>query len=192
MALTKKKVVYPSKTTLNLAMRRKSEFHPKRLVPLLLVLFLCAALFGKFAVSDRLQRVNEAQARLTALQSQKTDLLAATADYDEVAERYRLYSVGWMTEEEAALVDRVGMLDLIESELMGKGRVLGLTASGNLLSVQLSGITLDDTSTIVERLYQRDDVVNVSVYTATTAEETGSNAAVSLIVTMTAEGGEAE
>lgn len=190
ITLGKRRAVYPSKTTLNLAMKEKSQFHPKRLVPLLVLLLAAAALFGKFAVADRIAAVYQAQAELSALNAQISDLQRATADFNDVSDQYRRYSVGWMTGEEQAMVDRVELLDLLEEELMSAGGVLGLTGSGNLLAVQLTGVTLDDTSRIVERLYGRDDVENVQVYSATTGEKTGDSATVSLIITMTAKGGE--
>ena len=60
----KKQAAYPSKVTLNLAMREKSQFAPAKLVPLLLILIVLAGLFGKFAVADRLAKVDRAQAEL--------------------------------------------------------------------------------------------------------------------------------
>ena len=68
----KKQAAYPSKVTLNLAMREKSQFAPTKLIPLLLVLIVLAGLFGKFAVADRLAKVDRAQAELNALQQRKT------------------------------------------------------------------------------------------------------------------------
>ena len=182
--LPKKRAAYPSKTTLNLAMKEPSQFRPQRLVPLLLVLLIAAGLFGKSAVADRLAKVSEAQARLSALEARVAELQTSTADYDQVAAEYGRYSVGWMTDEERSIVDRTELLDLIEAQLMPAGRVLRFTASANLLSVQLSGVTLDDTSRVVERLYQQENVSNVALYTATTEEQTGDNATVSLIITL--------
>ena len=42
--MKKKQVTYPSKTTLNLAMKEKSQFAPGKLIPLLLVLAVLAGL----------------------------------------------------------------------------------------------------------------------------------------------------
>lgn len=179
-----KRAVYPSKTTMNLAMREVSEFHPKRLVPLLIVLVIAASLFGKFAVADRLAQVGRAQAELSALQSQITQLERATAGFDRVAAEYGRYSVGWMSEEERALVPRTDMLAVMEEELMTAGRVLRCSAGGNLFSAEVAGITLDDASRVVEHLYARDGVENVSIYTATTEENSGKAATVTFLITL--------
>ena len=66
-------------------MREKSQFAPTKLIPLLLVLIVLAGLFGKFAVADRLAKVDRAQAELNALQQRKTELEAVTAGYEELS-----------------------------------------------------------------------------------------------------------
>ena len=178
------KAVYPSKVTLNLAMREKSPFSPVKLLPALVLLAALALLFGKFAVADRLAAVDKAQGELAALKEQSAQLEAATAGYDELLELYSHYSVGWMTDEEKLTLPRTELLDLIESELMPASQVRRFSVSGNVLSVELGGITLNDTSRIVQRLYQRPDVTNVAVYTASTKTEKGDQAAVSMVITL--------
>jgi len=185
--LKKKQRIYPSKVTLNLAMKERSPFSPIRLVPPLLMLIVLAGLFGKFAVADRLAAVDRAEAELSALRRQRAALEQSAAGYDELSRRYARYATGWMTEDEQAAVPRMEMLELVESELMPGGRVRRLSASGNILSVELGGVTLEDTARFVQKLYQRPDVTNVAVYTASARDES-----VSMIITMhlPGEGGE--
>ena len=181
----KKQAAYPSKVTLNLAMREKSQFAPAKLVPLLLILIVLAGLFGKFAVADRLAKVDRAQAELNALQQRKTELESVTAGYEELSREYARYATGWMTEDEQAAVSRTEMLSLIESELMSGSRVRRVMVGGNVLSVELGDVTLEDTSRFVQKLYQRPDVTNVAVYTASTKDEPDTQATVSMVITMT-------
>lgn len=170
---------------MNLAMKEKSQFSPVKLIPLLLILVVLATLFGKFAVADRLAKVDRAQAELSALLQRKADLETATAGYEELSQKYARYSTGWMTEDEQAAVTRTEMLSLVEDELMPGSRVQRVSASNNILSVELSGVTLEDTSRFVQSLYQRQDVTNVAVYTASTKDEPGTQATVSMVITMT-------
>lgn len=182
--MKKKQAAYPSKITMNLAMKEESQFKPTKLIPLLLALVVLAGLFSKFAVADRLAKADRAQAELSALQQRKAELEAATADFEELSQVHARYSTGWMTEDEQAAVTRVDMLRLVEDELMPGSRVRRLSAGGNILSVELGGVTLEDTSRFVQRLYQRPDVTNVAVYTASTKDELGDQATVSLVITM--------
>lgn len=183
--MKKKQAAYPSKVTMNLAIKEKSQFAPGKLIPLLLLLVILAGLFSKFAVADRLVKVDRAQAELSVLQQRKADLETATSGYEELSEKYARYSIGWMTEDEQAAVTRQEMLSLVEKELMPGSQVRRVSASGNILSVELSGITLEDTSRFVQSLYQRPDVTNVAVYTASTKDEPGTQATVSMVITMT-------
>ncbi len=185
--MRKKQGAYPSKATLNLAMREKSPFSPEKLLPALAVLLVLAGLFGKFAVADRLAAVSRAGAELSALRQRQAALEQSTAGFDALSRRYAQYATGWMTEDEQAAVPRLEMLELAESELMPGGQVRRLSAGGNVLSVELGGVTLESTARFVQRLYQRPDVTNVAVYTASTKD-----ASVSMIITMClpGEGGE--
>ncbi len=190
--MKKRQGSYPTKTTLNLAMKEKSSFSPVKLVPLLLALFALAALFGKFAVADRLAAVSRAEAEVAALRQRQTALEQATAGFEDLSRRYAQYSTGWMTEDEQTAVLRTEMLELVETELMPSAQLRRISASGNVLSVELSGVTLEGTARFVQNLYQRPDVTNVQVYTASTKDESGNQAAVSMIITMCIpqEGGE--
>lgn len=192
--MKEKAVVYPSKTTLNLCMKEKSSWRPGRVIPTFTALALAVVLFGKFAVADRLAQVSREQQVLSGLTAQVQALEKATADYDAVLEEYGRYSVGWMTDEEKAAVDRVGVLDLIEAELMSAASVQQFSIAGNVLSLSLAGVTLEDTSRIVQRLYTWPQVTGVSVYTASTQQQQAAEeATVSMVVTLAPaeEGGEA-
>jgi len=182
--MKKKQGAYPSKVTLNLAMKEKNPFSPVKLVPLLLVLIVLAGVFGKFAVANRLSAVDQAEAELSTLRQQRAALEEATAGYEELSQKYAQYSTGWMTEDEQAAVPRMEMLELVETELMPDGQVRRISASGNVLAVELGGVTLESTARFVQNLYQRSDVTNVAVYTASTKDESGDQAAVSLLITM--------
>jgi len=182
--LKKKQNAYPSKATLNLAMKEESPFSPAKLLPPLVMLAVLAVLFSKFAVAGRLSAVDRAEAELSVLRQRQAELEQATAGYDELSRRYAQYATGWMTEDEQAAVPRTEMLGLVESELMPGGQVRRLSASGNILSVELGGVTLEGTARFVQALYQRPDVTNVAVYNASTRDESGNQAAVSLIITM--------
>ena len=180
----KKSVVYPSKTTINLVIKEKSKWRPGRVLPMFLALAAAVVLFGKVAVADRLAGVAEQQRALSALEGQIAALEQATDGYAAVAEEYGRYSVGWMTDEEKTLVDRVDILDLIQGELMASCTVRQFSVSANVLSADLSGISLEDTSRIVQRLYGWPQVSTVSVYSASTQTEEGEEPRVSMVITL--------
>ena len=95
-----------------------------------------------------------------------------------------LDSVSWMPEGDKVLVPGADLIELLEEDLMPYGDLWRFTVSGNLVAAEIcGGLTLEETSCIVQRLYQLPEVTNVSVYTASNQTEPGKQAAVSLIIT---------
>ena len=181
----------PEKATMNLAQRKK-RFHPHTMLPLIFVLVAGSLAVAKFAFLDPLGRKTDAYDRLSRQQEQLASVTASLKDYDEVAEKYGKYSYGYMTEDESALVDRIQVLDLIEEKLSGMATVKDFSISGNTLSVNISNVTLAKTGVIVKDLESSSLVSSVSVYTASTEGNSGSQSqnsaqpvSVSMTVTLT-------
>lgn len=177
----KAKKKLPEKQTINLAMKEQTH-GPFQVVPLLLIVFSLALIFGKFAVADRLARVAAEQETLAALQRQIDDLTKQTADFETVREEYAKYSNNWMSDAERATVDRAQAVALVEGELMGDARVLRYSVQDNVLSVDLGGATLATASDFVSRLEERDDVAGVEVYTANNQISAGTGSEISLSI----------
>lgn len=195
--MKKGKGQYPSKVSINLVIKEKGQFNPGRVLPMLAAVILAALCFGKFAVADRLAQVADARSALNAAVAHQTALENATVDFESMLDEYNRYSSGWMSDEEKALVDRMETVDLIQAELMSAATVKQFAISGSVLTADLSGVSLEKTSRIVERLYTHDIVSQVDVYTAAASQEPGGETAaetavVSLIITLTngMEGGE--
>ena len=191
-----KKKVYPSKQYLNLAVKEKNGIDAKIAIPAIIAVLVLVGLFAKFAVLDRFAKVDAAQTELNNLNVERSIINAKLEDYDATVEEYKKYSVSWMDDVEKALVLKTDMIDLINSEILKNSETRSISISGNTISAQLVGLSLTDTSALIDRLYSRPDVKDVQVYTATTEEAVGGQVIVSLLVTMkqeeTEEGGAAE
>ena len=179
-----KKKEYPSKTTLNLCVKEKSQFNPARVLPFVAILIIAIAAFAKFGVIDRIQKTNDIESEIFTLKKERDDLKASLSGYDEIASEYNRYSVGWMTSDEKALVRRSDMLDLVEDMLMPDSEVRRISINDNMISVTLTGVDLKKTASFVEKLYARDDVENVAVYNASTKHDDTYQTDVSMIITM--------
>ena len=191
-----KKKVYPSKQYLNLAVKEKNGIDAKIVIPAIIAVLVLVALFAKYAVLDRFAKVEAAQAELTNLNVERSVINAKLEDYDETVEEYKKYSVSWMDDIEKALVLKTDMIDLINNEILKNSETRSISISGNTISAQLVGLSLTDTSALIDRLYARPDVKDVQMFTATTEEAVGGQVIVSLLVTMmqeeSEEGGAAE
>lgn len=79
----KKAVQMPSKKTMNFA-RRQSNFNPKKVIPIILVILIVAAVLVKFGVMDPLDKKTAAYSELSYKQVQLAALNAQLADYEEL------------------------------------------------------------------------------------------------------------
>ena len=193
MAMNKN--TYPSKKTINLCIKEKPAIDPLKALPLILLVLIAVAAFGKFAVLDRLNAMTAAQARVNEAARNFNMLAEEYKSYEGVEEEYEHYSVGWMAEDEKNLVERTKMLDLINDEVLPSAKVTNIGFTGNTISVQLKNTNLSDVSALVELLNKRDDVEKVAVYTANVDEvkynkdkEKLNTTNVSLVITMKAGG----
>ena len=88
------------------------------------------------------------------------------AGYDKLAAQYGRYSYGWMTETEASLLDRMQVMTIIEEKIAPAATIADFAINNNALTVNISGVTLDQTSALVNELELSPLVYSVSVYTA--------------------------
>ena len=162
--------------TVNLAQKEKSQFRMQIVVPLVLGILVLAAVFAKFAVIDRFNELDRYNSQWHQAKDRVVKLTEQTADYDEVVDEYNKYSTHWMTDEERSMVKRMDILALIESTLQPSAKILNFTSDKTTVTAELSRLTLNDTSKLVSLLYERPDVVSVSVYSAKSDEDAARSA----------------
>lgn len=192
--MASKKKTYPSKKTLNLCVKEKPAIDPVKAIPLVLVVLIAAAAFGKFAVYDRLAEQERVKEQVEAAKATFETLSAEAQKYAGLEKEYEKYSIGWMSENEKNLVLRTDMIDLVNKEIAPSAKISRISMSGNVISVELNGTTLADTSALVATLNQRSDIEKVSVYTASSENKNvkpakgekapEKAAAVSVVITM--------
>ena len=70
----------------------------------------------------------------------------------------------------ATLVDRQKALDLLEQEMLSRGRLVSLQVSGNKMIVAMSGMSLDQISRMFDVIQQSPIVSNVELNLASTED----------------------
>ena len=93
-------------------------------------------------------------------------LNAKLKDYPELEKQYGRYSYGWMNEAEASLVDPMEVYKLIESKVMDAAVIQNFAVNGNVITMNMSGITLKEASAVVKDLESSDMVDSAYVYSA--------------------------
>lgn len=123
-------------------------------------------LYGRIAV----EVVKAAYASVHTEYTQMQELLKG---YDRLLMEYRTYSMEWATdgsEDNGTLVDRQKALDLLEQEMLSRGRLVSLQVSGNKMVVSMSGMSLDQISRMFDVIQQSPIVSNVELNLASTED----------------------
>ena len=165
---TSKKKVEPSKRTLNLAIRERRYPDPKKWIPGVLVVILLAALFAKFAVVDRYAKLNEAESELAGKKAALEDTRAQYADYNEVRERYNMYSYEGF---DRTIANRLDVMDLLKRDVFPVCEVRSLSVSGKTISLSVTDLNLSQISQLIATLEGEPMVSSVTVFTASDDRE---------------------
>ena len=182
----KKAVQMPSKKTMNFA-RRQSNFNPKKVIPIILVIVILAAVLVKFGVMDPLDKKTAAYSELSYKQVQLAALNAQLTGYEELEQEYGRYSYGWMNETEISLVSRIEALNLVEKQIANKATIKDMAINNNVLTLNIYGITLKEASDMVAKLEMNELVESAAVYNATAEDAEQAEIFMSIILTKEAE-----
>lgn len=167
MHTRQKKPVYPTKRRMNLYYKPDRTTYPSTVA--LYLLFALVVLLGlaKLLVYDVWMEYADARDALAAQQQQLDAVMAELADYDEVRREYSRYAA---TEAERELVDRMAVLNLLQSTIQGRAVLSSVAISGRTALVDLADVTLTDTALIVKNLEASALVAGITVDTAARAE----------------------
>lgn len=77
-----------------------------------------------------------------------------------------------MTEEEASLVERGDVLTILERKLIASSDVKDFTINNNVITANITGVTLDQAREIVKVLEEDPLVSSATIYSAKTEEDT--------------------
>ena len=174
---------FPSKTYMNLAVQPKSKMDVKRSIPLAIILVVVVGLFVKFGVLDFYARVNEAQAELNQHQSVLNELNANLVDYDAVQEEYEAYDKEHLVSE-AGLVSPVEALEVVDRVVSPYAHVQSIGINKNVMTLNVSDITLDSAGALVSLLYKEPIVASVTVSNASTKEMNTADVTTSMTITL--------
>ena len=163
---------YPVKTDINLAIREKKQNKPSTTIPTFIILVIAIAIFSKFAVINRLEQASEAENSATVAQQQLETLKEYTNNYPKVLEEYNaLLASKSSLNVVATPMERLG---LVERYLISASQVNSFDVVDDVITAQISSVTLNQISTIYANLMSDPLIENVQVYTASTNDKNNS------------------
>ena len=177
-----KEIKVPSKRTMNF-IHHQSSFNPKRMVPVILVLVILAAVFVKFGILDLTSKKIAAYEELSSKQMQLASLNKGLSGYDEVFYQYGRYSYGWMNETETNMLSRMDVLKLVEERISPNCIIENLAVNDNVLTMNIHGLTLKQASAMVKNLEKSPMVESALVYNAVAEEAAEANIFLSINMT---------
>ena len=189
----------PQKTGINLNMREQQTENPARtLIVGIIVIAVLAGLAAKVGVIDQYQRLSRAQGEYNQVHQQYVTVQDSLQDYDKVLTEYRAYSTDWMQsssddntdgngEQKYVSVSRQVVLDMIENEMMSRGAVTGINILGDNVTVDMTGMTLEQISAMIRSLERQSIVAGTRMDIAETEKDRPASI-LSFTVTITLKG----
>lgn len=165
----------PVKRTINLATQGEKKMNVGLAIPSIVLIVVIAAVFSKFLVLDRFAEVTAAQKVVFDLQTRLDQGYAELADFDDLSELYAHYTYSGFTAEELNRTDRVDILNLIRNMVLPYAEVNSWSVTGNQLTINMTGESLQQINLIVQQLEQQDLVDFCTVNTANTDDNTHGN-----------------
>ena len=181
--MTKNSNKYPVKTDINLAIREKKQNKPSTTIPTFIILVIAIAIFSKFAVINRLEQASEAETSATVAQQQLETLKEYTNNYPKVLEEYNaLLASKSSINVVATPMERLG---LVERYLISASQVNSFDVVDDVITAQISGVTLNQISAIYANLMSDPLIENVQVYTASTNDKNNSLTTATMTIQLT-------
>ncbi len=159
----------PVKTTINLAQRDFRLRGVGYLVPITAALLVVVVLFVQLGIIAPLTALDRTEKQAQLQEEKLGNLKEKTENYGKVLEKFQLEMQTQPSLNGQA--DPMKCLRLIEEELLGSAEVSSFTISSPVITVKLSGVTLNHISAIYQSLMSSGMVQDVQVYTAATDEK---------------------
>ncbi|MCI2058999.1 MAG: hypothetical protein LKJ80_07330 [Oscillibacter sp.] len=175
---------YPVKTTMNLAQKEIKHRDMGVVIPTAVVLAVLIGLFCKFGVVDRLNAISRTDSAAVQQEDLLAQLQAQTTDYDQVLEEYQSYTAAKNAIHGGA--DPMDCLGIIEANLIARSQVQSFAVAPSLITVQLSGVTLNQISSMYQDLKKNPLVSGVQVYTAATQAERNAQVVATMTIQLAA------
>lgn len=185
----KKGAVKETKRTMNFV-HHESAFNLTKVLIIALVAVICLLVFTKYGFTEPMEERSRAHYQLSQKQDELAQIQQRLSEYNELEQRYGRYSYGWMNESEINLVNRMDVLELVEKEIASRAFVENFAVNNNVLTMNIYGITLEEASTIVNRLESNALVTSASVNSATADDGVEAKIFISIVMAKVVEEGE--
>lgn len=163
-----KKVVYPTKHTMNLYFKVDRTTAPATAALYVLFALVVLLALSKVAIYDPLEEARQLEERVLMLEEQTASQMERLKNYHQIQEDYIRATP---TEEELSQVDRMEILNLIDSTIRPTAKIAQVSISGDQVLLTFSDVTLEEAAGLVSKLEASKLVAKTSVDTAISTRE---------------------
>ena len=156
----------PVKRSINLALADEKKIPLIKAIPAIILIVILAVLFSKFLVADRLIEMSRAADYAAQLRKDVDMAMKEIKSYGDIEETYAHYTFSGMTEEEMSLVDRTEVVELINTVLTTGDTQKTWTVSGNILTIEITGNSLDEINRLTSKIEESPIVDSCTITTA--------------------------
>ncbi len=172
------KAKLPVKKSVNFAHLGEKKINWLIAIPGILIIIVLACLLSKVSIYDRYQKLSELKKQRNELQTEQAALYDAVNSYGDIEAEFAHYTYDSFTSDELNMLDRARLLKLIDEQLLAKAYLSSWSVSGNMMVVNITGVTLEEVSAISKTLETLPEVSFCMVSNARTQEGSQNVAAV--------------
>ena len=180
-ASTVKKSAIPTKNYINIQLRKKQSFDPRKNLPIIIIIAVLLVVFCKFMVIDRILDVTEGSNRVAELQQELNDTERQINEMADLEDQYAHYTTSGMTQEELSHVNRVEAMEMVNKAFKGGTKADSWNLTGNVMTLQVSGPSLSKLNNLAVDLERNAIVERCVISTA----DKGTNENGKVVVTFT-------
>lgn len=174
-------MIYPTKQTVNFAIKENKKRNYKVIVPVTVIASLAFLIFVKFGIVDLLAVKTILDYSAQGQQQQYDTLVAFNKDYAKVQLEYNSFNLRKGSDGKVINITPVKSLEMLEKEILATAHVENLSINADTITVKFGGVSLDRISSIYNTIKQNEMVESVQVYTAGSQSDNSAKS----IVTMT-------
>ena len=183
VSLGKSRGAIPTKTSINLVVKKESFLKSKKALPTIILGVLVVVLIVGFFLVKPLISLASANARISDLQAQLDETNKTIESMGYIEEEYAHYTTEGMTAKEISRVDRVKVMKLVEDSVVHSGVVKSWNLSENTMALEVRGASLSELNQIAGALEEEPIVDRCVITTANKGDaKNEGNVAVSFIV----------
>jgi cell division protein FtsL len=177
-----KKSQIPTKNFINIQIKKKQSFNPRKNLPVIIIVVILLLVFCKFMVLDRIFGVTNLTDEVSNMKTELAQAEQQINSMTDMEDMYAHYTTSGMTEEELSLVDRTKVMKLVGKAFKEGAKARSWNLTGNILTLEVSGSSLSKLNKLASDLEENSIVERCVISSADKGRDEKGNVVVTFTV----------